>query len=204
MALNLVIWALGWSTAVAQISIVEIQRNTECLVIDTGEAVDEELWGPGQWTSSINLDNVGSALAVQETNIQLDGAFMNSGGSLRAVAEMTQEQGTDHLYSWSRITSAVVVAEETEYAFTVSMSAGVHAILLVPGNSTALDEPGEYNLEGLLQAGDQIQVYIEATVDAQLEGIDSVEAAAIFDFSLTPTSVDTRVEDWSSVKTMYR
>lgn len=202
--LALVVWALSCTAAMAQISVVEIERHTECMDMDSGAAVNEELIGAGPWASSISLQDVGIADSFQETNVQLDGSALYSNGILRTSVAM-QEAGVDHLYSWSRITAAVIVEEDSEYAFAVSMSEGVHVFLGVSGEAgIVLDHSGDYFFDGTLAAGDQIQIYIEATVDEVLDGVGSFQALAGYDFTITPTPVATRVVGWSSVKSMYR
>ena len=204
ISLTLVVWALSCTAAMAQISVVEIQRNTECMDIDSGATVDEEFVGAGPWASTISLQDVGIADSFQETDVQLDGSALNSNGVLRTSVAM-QEAGADHLYSWSRITATVIVEEESEYAFNVSMSEGVHVFLGVSGEDGAvLDDSGDYFFNGTLAAGDQIQIYIEATVDEVFDGAGSVQAMADYDFTIAPTTVATRAVGWSSVKSMYR
>lgn len=204
ISLALVVWALSCTAAMAQISVVEIQRNTECMDMDSGTAVDEELVGVGPWASSISLQDVGIADSFQETVVQLDGSALNSSGILRTSVSM-HEAGVDHLYSWSRITAAVIVEEESEYAFAVSMSEGVRVFIGVSGEDGAvLDDSGDYSFDGTLAAGDQIQFYIEVTVDEVLDGVGSFQALADYDFTITPTTVATRAVGWSSVKRMYR
>jgi hypothetical protein len=202
--MTLIVWVLSCTAAMAQISVVEIQRNTECMDMDSGAAVNEELFGAGPWASSISMQDVGIADSFQETDVQLDGSTLSSNGTLRTSVAM-QEAGVDHLYSWSRITAAVIVEEESEYAFSVSMSEGVHVFLGVSGeDGTVLDDSGDYFFDGTLAAGDQIQFYIEATVDEVLDGVGSFQALADYDFTITPTTVATRAVGWSSVKSMYR
>jgi hypothetical protein len=202
---TLIVLALSCTAATAQISVVEIQRNTECMDMDSGTAVNEQLIGTGPWTSNISLQDVGIAHSVQETDVQLDGSALTSSGILRTSVEMEEETEADHLYSWSRVSIAVAVEEESEYAFTLSMSEGVLVFLGVSGEEgTVIDDAGDYFFEGTLAASDQIAIYVEATVDEVLDGVGSFQALVDYDFSITPTTVATRAVGWSALKSMYR